>query len=182
MFTGAFAGIILNVVPTFGQEGWNVSVGTITSPWSQRVGLRIACPSFEVLTEFRSQMIVCEGFLSSISLWTGKMCILALFYQFFGHADRVRYQIWVVFVMCLPLLSMAIFMPIQSAPAPGKPWGTTLNPKNSDSNVKASLAVGVVNLLVDLMIFYIPIPVIVTLNLNRRKKVGVLAIFLTGLM
>jgi len=127
-------------------------------------------------------MIVVEGFLAAISLWTGKMCLLALFYQFFGHIDRIRYQIWAVVVLCLPILSMAIFMPIQSAPSPGQKWGTTINSKNSDNNVKGSLAVGVINMVVDLLIFYIPIPVIVKLNLTPRRKAGVLAIFLTGLM
>ena len=44
------------------------------------------------------------------------------------------------------------------------------------------MAIGIENTIVDLLILYIPIPTIMTLNLSRPKKNGVLVIFLTGSM
>ena len=127
-------------------------------------------------------MIVCEAILSPLALFLGKLCLLALYWRLFGHIKHVRYQILLVVVFSLPLLSTVIIMPVQAGPPPGKPWGTIINSKNSESNVLISLIIGVVNAVVDLFILYIPIPVVVKLNLNRRKKAGVLAIFMTGLM
>jgi hypothetical protein len=44
------------------------------------------------------------------------------------------------------------------------------------------MMIGIENILTDLLIFYIPIPIIMKMNLSPKKKGGVLAIFLTGLM
>jgi hypothetical protein len=103
-----------------------------------------------------------------------------MYYRVFGHIDRVRYQIYFTLVLGIPLIFSSIFQPIVSGPPPGTPWGTP-NPKNNFAT-RSSLAVGIDNLLVDLIILYIPIPVIAQLNISRRKKFGVLMIFLTGLM
>ena len=39
---------------------------------------------------------------------------------------------------------------------------------------------GALNLLLDLFIFILPIPVVMGLQMNARKKVAVLTVFLTG--
>jgi hypothetical protein len=113
-------------------------------------------------------------------LLLGKLCLLLLYYRFFGHIKHVRYQIYTSTFLTLPILVFSIVFPILSAPPLGKPWGTP-NPHN-DSNRRSSLGLGVVNIVVDLMIFYIPIPVVARMNLKWKTKAGVLAIFLTGLM
>jgi hypothetical protein len=115
-----------------------------------------------------------------MSLYLGKCCLLAMYYRIFGHIDRVRYQIYVTLVLGFPLLFSSIFTPVIFGPPPGTPWGTP-NPKHPLAT-KSSLAVGIDNLLVDILILYIPIPVIATLNISRRRKIGVFMIFLTGLM
>ena len=43
------------------------------------------------------------------------------------------------------------------------------------------MVVSVINLLADLFLLIIPIPVIMGLNLSFRKRVGLSAVFLTGL-
>jgi hypothetical protein len=115
-----------------------------------------------------------------ISLFLGKLCVLALYYRIFNHITHVRWEIYLSVVLALPLLVASIVMPINSAPAAGTSWGTP-NPHNDD-NTKVSLAVGIVNLLVDLFVLYIPIPIVLKMNLSLKRKIGVLAMFLTGLM
>jgi hypothetical protein len=120
------------------------------------------------------------GFMVSLSLLLGKLCILALHYRFFGHIDRVRHQIYWTTALCTPLLAACVVFPVLSAPPPGKPWGVP-NTHNQENTVVA-MAIGVENLFVDLIILYIPVPSVISMNLSRKKKGGVLAIFLTGSM
>lgn len=110
------------------------------------------------------------------------MSLLALYHRLFGHINRVRYQIWAAAILSLPLLAFTVVLPVYAAPPPGKPWGTVLNSRNGAANAKASMGVSVDSFVVDLLIFYIPIPVILKLNLNSRKKAGVLLMFMTGFM
>jgi hypothetical protein len=126
------------------------------------------------------QIIVASGFLAMFALFLGKCCVLALYLRIFGHLTHMRYQIFGSVVLALPILAASIVMPINSAPADGKSWGVP-NPRNED-NTKVSMAVGIVNLIVDLVVLYIPIPVVVRMNLSWKRKFGVLAMFLTGLM
>jgi hypothetical protein len=127
-------------------------------------------------------MIVCEAILTPLALFLGKMCLLALYWRLFGHITHVRWEILAAVILSLPLLSSAVIMPVQAAPPRGKPWGTIVNNKNSEDNVLLALVIGVVSLLVDILIFCIPIPIVARLKLNRRKKAGILAIFMTGSM
>lgn len=119
-------------------------------------------------------------------LFFGKSCILAFYFRIFGHMTHVRLQIYATAFLATFLVIAAILMPF---------W--IINPKllsqislvtRRDSLPKASeaanltLAVGILKLIVDLLIVYIPIPIVLHLNLSRNKKIGVLATFLTGSM
>ncbi|KAF1914727.1 hypothetical protein BDU57DRAFT_531162 [Ampelomyces quisqualis] len=57
-------------------------------------------------------------------------------------------------------------------------WKSTSPTKTASGRL--TTAVGVIKLVVDLIIFYIPIPVVVNLKLSTRKRMGVLTTFLTG--
>lgn len=89
----------------------------------------------------------------------------------FGHMTRVRMQIYVTLLLASPLLVASIMMPVRMVP-PAYDVGTA----------RLTLAIGINKVLVDLIIVYIPIPIVLGMKLSRKKKVGVLAIFLTGSM
>lgn len=114
------------------------------------------------------------------SLLIGKVSMLMMYYRIFGNIDRVRYQLYGTAFLCSPLLGGVFLFPILQAPPPGHPWGTP-NGKMI-LNTRTSLAIGAVNFVVDACIFVIPIPVVTRMNLSRKKKAGVLAVFLTGMM
>jgi hypothetical protein len=108
-------------------------------------------------------------------MFLGKCCILTWYYHVFGFVTRVRYQIYGAHFLALSLIVSSILMPIWIGP---KAWKGSV-PKGSESS-KLTIAVGVVKLVTDLVILYIPIPVVLNMKLSRRKKIGVLATFLTG--
>lgn len=71
-----------------------------------------------------------------------------------------------------------IVQPVLVAPVAGKPWGTP-NPL-VEKAVIPNIVLGVDNVIVDLCIAYIPLPVVARLNLSRSKKNGIIALFATG--
>jgi hypothetical protein len=124
--------------------------------------------------------MVVQNVFNSSSLLLGKFCILTMYYRFFGHMSSVRKQLLGTAILTLPLFAAIIVQPILVGPPAGQPWGT-LNPLVKKT-VIPNLVVGIDNLIVDLCLAYIPIPVVAGLKLSRRKKNGVIALFATGSM
>lgn len=113
-------------------------------------------------------------------MYLGKCCLLALYYRLFGHITSARYQIYATAFLGLPLVWVTIINVVVGVPPDGAPWGTR-NPRSTEA-LKWGVVQGATNIAVDLIIFYIPIPIVWTLQLSQRKRNGVLAIFFTGLM
>jgi hypothetical protein len=122
-------------------------------------------------------MLVATSFTGQIMLFLGKCCILSLYYRIFGHITHVRYQIYGTLLLALSLVIASILMPIRIGPSG---WRMPV-PKGADAS-RLTVAVGVIKLVVDLVILYIPIPIVLNTNLSKRKKMSVLTTFLTGSM
>jgi len=101
-----------------------------------------------------------------------------MYYRIFGHIRKVRWQIYTAGALTLPTFVAIFLQSALIAPPPGKPWGTP-NPLVGKA-VIGSLMLGIDNLVVDLFIAYIPIPVIRKLRLDRSKKNGIIGLFATG--
>lgn len=124
--------------------------------------------------------MVGQFLFSNLALLTGKFCLLSMYYRIFGHIKKVRWQIYGAAALTLPILMAVIIQPVMIAPPPGKPFGCPNS--NNENMVIVGLMGGIDNLLVDLVIAYIPLPVINRLNLSRNKKNGIIALFATGSM
>lgn len=122
-------------------------------------------------------MFIATTVIGPLMLFAGKCCILAFYYRVFAHLKHVRCEIYGALFLSLSLVISAIVMPIYMGPSAWKgpsPTGTISG--------QLTLAIGVIKFVVDLVIFYIPIPVVINLNLSTKKKMGVLTTFLTGSM
>jgi hypothetical protein len=122
-------------------------------------------------------MLIATTVIGQLMMFLGKCCVLTFYYHIFGHITRVRYQIYGAHLLALSLILSSILMPIWIGP---QAWKGSV-PKGSQSS-KLTIAVGVIKLVTDLVILYIPIPVVLKMKLSKRKKIGVLATFLTGSM
>jgi hypothetical protein len=122
-------------------------------------------------------MTAASAFITNFSLFLGKCCILSLYYRIFRHITLVHYQIYSTIVLTLPILVASVLIPIWTL------WKTVelAAPKKLELS-RLTLAVGITKLVVDVVILYIPIPIVLRMNLSRKKKIGVMAIFLTGSM
>jgi hypothetical protein len=124
--------------------------------------------------------MVAQFFFSNLALLAGNFCLLSMYYHLFGHIRKVRWQIYGAGLLTLPILVAMIVQPIMIAPPLGKPFGCPNGDK--EKMVIVGLIGGIDNLLVDLVIAYIPLPVINQLNPSRNKKNGVIALFAAGSM
>jgi hypothetical protein len=116
-------------------------------------------------------MLATNSSLGQIMLFFGKCCILTFYLRMFGHMTRIRMQMYATLLLASPLLVASIMMPLWVGP-----------PAYNVGTARLTLAIGIIKLFVDLVIVYIPIPIVLGMNLSRKKKVGVLATFLTGSM
>jgi hypothetical protein len=83
-------------------------------------------------------------------------------------------------LLTLPMFVAIIVQPVLIGPKIGEPWGPP-NPTATKAAIP-NLMVGIDNLLVDMCIAYIPIPVLAKLNLSKSKKRGVIVLFAAGTM
>lgn len=80
----------------------------------------------------------------------------------FGHMTHVRMQIYATLLLASPLLVASVLMPIWVGP-----------PAYNVGTARLTLAIGIIKLAVDLVILYVSFPIVLDMNLFRRKKMGV---------
>lgn len=110
--------------------------------------------------------------------YMGKLALFALYHRIFKQVGWARWTIYVAAVIGLIVPLMTPIDAVLCSPPKGKPWGYP-NPECSKS-FKYGIPQGIASLLIDVCIMVLPIPIIVRLNLERRKKIGILLIFLLG--
>lgn len=115
-------------------------------------------------------------------MFFAKTSLFLLYYRVFAPNKFLRYIITVGIAFCfavyLASLAVAVYY---CAPHPGKAWDLLVLsscPRIGCYNV----ILGVANLALDIFMIGLPIPVILRLQLPLKKKIGVLAIFMTGLL
>ncbi|KAI9660715.1 MAG: hypothetical protein M1821_010067 [Bathelium mastoideum] len=172
------SGLILATAQKLARHSWDVPLGVVIEATTQKV-TTIMHPQdhFGNLIDLEQTMFA-QHFFNSGSLWLGKMCMLTMYYRLFGHIRKTRWQLYGTGALTLPIFIAIILQPSLIAPPAGKPWGTP-NPHVNNA-VIPSLMVGIDNLLVDLLIAYIPIPILRRLNLTQSKKNGIIALFAMG--
>ena len=127
-----------------------------------------------------TQVEYSERMMLGPAIFLGKASLLLLYRRVFAPSRSFRVQVYILLVICF--LSQVSFVPINIALCgPGDPEWLTLSPQCTKS-YSYGLVQGASNILVDLAIFIMPIPMVARLQLPLKKKIGVLAIFMTGFM
>lgn len=111
-----------------------------------------------------------------------KNSILFLYYRIFSPKRHVRYMIVIGIVISLVVNLIKITADgYFCAPHIGQHWGIEVGLSCLGSNIFGAIQ-DVGNLALDLFIFGLPIPIILRLQLPTKKKMAVLAIFLTAFL
>jgi hypothetical protein len=113
-----------------------------------------------------------------------KVTLLLLYLRIFRPSTTANVMIWLGIVsVTLFYLASAVVYIIVFVPRPGgnKAWGA-MSHRTSMIILDMAAAQGVVGCVQDLYILIIPVYLVSGLRLARRRKLGVIALFLTGLL
>ncbi|KAK3994805.1 hypothetical protein QBC44DRAFT_322110 [Cladorrhinum sp. PSN332] len=128
---------------------------------------------------FSQQMLLTPGQLFS------KASILLLFKSIFTVDKSLNIAIWVGQVW--NLLTYLPSIPVEAyfnAPAPGtdERWETVMASGKPTKAITAGVVQSVMAIVLDLYIFFLPMPSIIKLKMSSRKRKQVIAVFSTALM
>ena len=94
---------------------------------------------------------------------------------------RIAIRIGIIFsglvsVTYIPLAA------ILTAPHTGETWASVLRSGRPQKDLIWGVVQAAINILLDLLIFILPVPVILRLHLSTRKKIQLLSVFTTALV
>ena len=103
--------------------------------------------------------------------------------RLFAPNHRLRHQAYFGIAVTACLFLATIIVPSAlCVPRNGQQWDSLSSTLKCGEERYFAVVQGVINVALDFFLLYIPIPVVGTLNLAPRKKIGVIAIFMTGFM
>jgi hypothetical protein len=119
--------------------------------------------------------------LVQFALWTAKAPILLLYAKIFGIHKWLRYSSYAVLVaMALAYLG-ALINALVNCPLNNPNVTFEAQLRCNAGNVHTGIISGFTSIFVDAIIFVLPIPVIVKLNIATGKKIAIAAVFLSGI-
>lgn len=130
------------------------------------------------------------GWTQWVTQWLGSICLAAvkttffLFYlQIFKPIKYLRLAIYTGLGFTIVAFTTSLIAQLAiTTPAPGTSWFTKFSSKSYiQQSVKLAYPVSSVSLFMDVYIFVLPIVGVAKLKLSRRRKFGVIIVFLTGL-
>lgn len=112
-----------------------------------------------------------------------KLAILLLLFRLFSPNRRFRYFIYVgiIWTTLMSLTSVVVVAALCS-PRRREAFNNIMVAQRCRDLNTWSIIQSSLNVLLDFYILYLPIPVVWKLQLGKRRKIGVLGIFMTGLM
>ena len=112
-----------------------------------------------------------------------KLSLLLLYYQIFGPNVRFRHRIHVIMgFFFLFYCGLFIAFAILILPRPGQSLLADYRSLDTAKGNSLSIAQSVAGVAIDFIIFCLPIPVVWKLQLPLRKRIGILVVFMTGLL
>ena len=118
------------------------------------------------------------------AMFFAKASLLLLYLRIFGPKKSIRY--WIYFGLAFTFCLYWINIPIDSyycTPRPGGSWGdlSSIGAKCEKTAI-LGLVQGSLSIALDLFILILPIPVVMTLQISSKKRVGALAVLMTGVL
>lgn len=130
--------------------------------------------------ELLQQTLFSLNLLLGPSMFFSKASLLLLYLRIFSPKKSTRYATYfgLAFTFCLCLVTVFVIVHY-CAPAAGKPWDLTIK---CNKAIVYGVVQGSLTVVLDFYIFILPIPVVLGLQMSSRKRIAVLAVFLTGIL
>jgi hypothetical protein len=112
-----------------------------------------------------------------------KVSFFILYLQLFKQMERLRVCIWIglVFTACV-YTGLGITMFYFHTPRPHETWLAHEESKYGQITTRLSVPQSVVGLVIDIYILVIPIIGITSTKMSTKRKLGVILVFLSGVM
>ncbi|EGD89207.1 hypothetical protein H112_02819 [Trichophyton rubrum D6] len=134
----------------------------------------------------RQLLMLLKTFVAGPILWSTattliKLSILSFYHKVFGSKQSMRIAVYIESIVTIALYLAGILEPFLLC----RPFNYTWNKEahgTCGNATKAYLAIAVANLIVDLSIYLLPIPVLWNLQMNLVKRLALCGIFAIGLV
>ena len=160
------------------RHKWDVplteSTETLYKVW------RWVCRNFCILIPIL-QTVYAQEMLIGATLFFSKSSLLLLFYRIFSPDKWFRYKLYgaFVFIALTTLTSIPMYLAI-CLPGKGGSWSAAAT--KCGKTLVYSYVHGPTAVVFDLFLIYLPASIIVYLHMPLRRKIGILAIFMTGML
>lgn len=162
VFSLAFGGLLISTKDK-AKHGWDLPIISLSSTYLK--------------------IIIAETMLRSLGILFSKLSILLLLLRLFASVQRSRYSIYIAIVWTSLISGLSIVIAAAlCSPRSGESFGDRHVQRRCARQSTWAVVQGSMNVLLDFFILYIPLPVVWNLQMGSRRKWGVLAIFMTGLM
>ena len=113
-----------------------------------------------------------------------KLSIFLLYLHIFAISRRTRGLIYGgIIVVLVGNITTTTLIGVVCTPQHGDNWAETYGSRRCyQQSVDTNLSVGLLNAITDFYILWIPLPLVWHLNLPTRKKIGLVLVFLQGLL
>ena len=118
-----------------------------------------------------------------MSLLFSKLSLFMLFLRVFLPNRKLKHMIYLgITVITLIFISVIVVATTLCAPRHGEYWDSPAVASRCGKEGVYAVIQGPFNILIDFYILYLPIPILYKLQLQKKKKIGIMAIFMTGSM
>ena len=132
-------------------------------------------------TDSFATVVFAEQIFAALSLSFAKVSILLLLFRLFAPARWFRYMIYlgIVWATLMSLVTIIVAGAL-CAPRHGESFGDRTVAERCGHETTWAVVQGASDVVLDFFIIYLPIPMLWKLNMGLTRKIGVMAIFLTG--
>lgn len=117
------------------------------------------------------------------ALFCAKLSLLLLYRRVFGVKNWLKWCIYfgIIFIFFV-YWTWVVIEAVYCTPPPGKSWTVQNIGAKCLPTIVGGVVQGALNMVVDVSIFVLPIPTVLSLKLPPSKKFGLLLVFMTGLL
>ena len=130
------------------------------------------------LINFQNQWNYASSYVYLVTLFGYKITILLLYLRLFGVNDVFRYCTWAVMAFIFGYLCSNVLTSVFGCIPIELSWENVAG--HCIDRPKAGLAYGSMNIISDLFIFILPMPMCWRLRLGSKGKLGVMLVFMGG--
>ena len=110
------------------------------------------------------------------------MAVFTLYLRLFGTVRWMRIACWIGIILTAPFfLQMVPVCGVYLFPHGNEGWDLRLGAKGSKLQTP-SLILGTFNVVSDIYVFILPLPILYGLNLSLRKRIGLIGVFVVSSM